>query len=357
MSILGKRTVSFIIAILIVFGAAPLSTLTGFGFLSSFEVKSNAFTTLSNPSYVINGVTVKKSDISWPGPGKCYIYASNMYSLIWDVNHNSSFTGEYTTNYNMLLNLTDKERKTTAANTEQFIKNAVPGAVIRITNTPSSWGDGDDGQYTDGTYGHSLILVDSDAYGFTVFESWNSGTYAHYYTYSAFSAECKYNYFKYIKWPQATAFGGDIDYKISYNPVESVTRSSAALSFSINPAVKPSSWGFYISQTKSDVANSLLLCKKTVTDKEISAFDISEYTGRLNAGRTYYYKIWAVVAGKTVTGDIDSFSTVASKLNLSSLDLSAAQANNATGIFGFKLWPSIINLSCNFFNCIIPTEK
>ena len=349
----GKRSVSLLIAFLLTFSA-----LAGSGFLSSFELKTNAFTTLSsNPSYTINGVTVKKSDVSWPGPGKCYIYAMHMYYKIWGVNHDSSFTGTYSTNYNMLLNLKDKERETTAANTEKFIKNAQPGAVIRITNAPSSWGDGDDGLYSDGTYGHSLVLADRDANGFTVFESWSSGTYTHYYTYSAFAVECKYKYFKYIKWPQAVTYGGNIDYTIKNHAVKSITRTSAVLSFSLDPDIIPSSWGFYVSQTKNDIANSLLLCKKTVTNTDTFSCDLSEYLGSLNAGRTYYYKIWAVVAGKTITGPIDSFSTVASKLDTAVPALSKVLTTNAgTGSIQAIL-PSIINLGTTFVNSIIPSEQ
>lgn len=85
-------------------------------------------------------------------------------------------------------------RAITAENTKKFITAAQLGAVIRITDDIN----GDDSQ---GTEMHSMILVYKDANGLTIYDSLSRGIRLKYFTWSNFASTfSEYKYFKYIKW-------------------------------------------------------------------------------------------------------------------------------------------------------------
>lgn len=131
------------------------------------------------------------------GKGQCWRFANMVYRQIWG----TSFTSYKGTSDDMLRNLkSDSERAITAANTKKFISAAALGATIRVTNNTS-------GSDSNGTSLHSMILIDKDANGFTIYDSRSSGITITYYTWQSFaSAFASARYFKYIKWPSAPAY-------------------------------------------------------------------------------------------------------------------------------------------------------
>ena len=151
-------------------------------------------------SYTINGVTVKYTDFS-SSPDECWVYANNIYKKIWGTN----FTYAFSSNDNMLRNLSDGELTLTVDHLKSYISNASLGSCLRICN--SEYLHGSDG------WGHSQIIVQKDANGFAVLEGGLSASpYCRekYYTWSEY---CNtgwlggtYQYIKYIKWPGAPAY-------------------------------------------------------------------------------------------------------------------------------------------------------
>ena len=151
-------------------------------------------------SYTINGVTVKYTDFS-SSPDECWVYANNIYKKIWGTN----FTYAFSSNDNMLRNLSDGELTLTVNHLKSYVSNASLGSCLRICN--SEYLHGSDG------WGHSQIIVQKDANGFAVLEGGLSASpYCRekYYTWSEY---CNtgwlggtYQYIKYIKWPGAPAY-------------------------------------------------------------------------------------------------------------------------------------------------------
>lgn len=170
-------------------------------------------TAIAANTYTINGVEISYDSVEWPGEQGCWAYANGIYKLIWGVNFDSSFLGQNDTGNNLLQGLDDADRLFTAEHTEIFVKSAVPGAVIRITNAQSSESAFDsDGIQSDGTYGHNIIIAAIYNEGFVAFESLSSGTRERFYTweefYETWSADAsagasRYRYYKYVKWPNA----------------------------------------------------------------------------------------------------------------------------------------------------------
>ena len=152
-------------------------------------------------------VTGAKGEITLPiagyGPGarstNCWTFAQTIYKAIWGVN----FSGVRGTKDDLLRDVpAGSARAITTENTRAFLSEAALGAVIRITTNI----EGDD---TNGSYKHSMILIGKDADGFTVYEgSINGRVRIKYYTWSDFANGYfgrHYGYFKYIKWPRKVA--------------------------------------------------------------------------------------------------------------------------------------------------------
>ena len=183
------RILSLLLALVLVFGLC------------------GAVTAEAASTYVINGNSVRYNSVPWPGKNECWKYANSIYKLIWGKNFDSTFTGSASPGHNMLRNLPDEKLIFTEENLKTYISQAQLGAVIRIC----------DAKYLhalDG-WGHSLILVQKDAKGFTTFDSISSGTRERYWTWNEFyrtwssryaNYGSRYAYIKYIKWPNAPAF-------------------------------------------------------------------------------------------------------------------------------------------------------
>ena len=152
-------------------------------------------------AYVINGVTVHYDDFT-SSPNECWAYANNVYNKIWGHNFSNSFSDSE----NSLRNLSDSELTLTEEHLKAYVGNAALGSCLRICN--SEYLHGSDG------WGHSQIIVQKDANGFTVFEGGLGGIgwpYCRekYFTWSSFMSTSylnQYSYIKYIKWPNAPAY-------------------------------------------------------------------------------------------------------------------------------------------------------
>ena len=179
-------------------------------------------------SYTINGVTVRYTDFS-SSPNECWVYANNIYKKIWGTN----FTYAFSSNDNMLRNLSDGELTLTVNHLKSYVSNASLGSCLRICN--SEYLHGSDG------WGHSQIIVQKDTNGFAVLEGGLSASpYCRekYYTWSEY---CNtgwlggtYQYIKYIKWPGAPAYSQNTDpLSISNVRVSDVNSNSYKVSCNI----------------------------------------------------------------------------------------------------------------------------
>ena len=164
----------------------------------------------SNNTYIINGKSIYPTMVADPGNGQCWAYANGIYSIIWGVRFDSTFSGSSGTGYNMLRNLSDGERTLTADHLKDFIRQAALGASIRIGGCTSSCSQFNNDGLTCGHSGHSLILVSKNDSGFTTFERLTGpGRREKTWTWDSFcSAYSGYPYIKYIKWPGAGEYSG-----------------------------------------------------------------------------------------------------------------------------------------------------
>ena len=160
----------------------------------------------ASSTYEINGadgvVTLPAYGLA-PGAWStnCWEFAQTVYKLIWGVN----FTGDRGTKDDLLRGVPAGEaRAITTENTKNYISAAALGSTIRI----STWIDGDD---NNGRFKHSMILIDKDDEGFTVYEGSINGRvriiYRTFYEFANGYFGRNYGYFKYIKWPGAPAYG------------------------------------------------------------------------------------------------------------------------------------------------------
>ena len=178
--------------------------------------------------FVINGVTVTRTSSSITN--NCYTYAQEIYKQIWGV----GFAGYPGSRNDMLRNVTSLEgHKLTAENVKNYISAAALGSVIRLTNSTyvNSSSNG---------VGHSQILVQKDANGFTVLESNVTGgrremylTWEQYVRWWAVNTSNR-GYFQYIEWPGAAAYDGpapseDCACSDSYAGFYTCTTTSSAL--------------------------------------------------------------------------------------------------------------------------------
>lgn len=155
-------------------------------------------------SFTINGVTVTRTSSSIRY--NCFTYASEIYKKIWGV----GFSSDPSSSNNMLRNLSTEEKRLTAEHVKAYISAAALGSVIRLTGSAYV-------SSTSESYGHSQILVAKDANGFTVLESnvtaddGTTGSRQKYYSWQGYVSwwqqTANRNYFKYIQWPGAAAYG------------------------------------------------------------------------------------------------------------------------------------------------------
>ncbi len=156
-------------------------------------------------AYYINGVYVHYDDFS-SSRNECWVYANQLYNKIWG----KKFTSDFQDGDNFLRNLRDEELTLTREHLIEYVSHAELGSVLRICN--SNYLHSNDG------WGHSQIIVQKDANGFTVLEGGLS-TYPYcrekYYTWQEYCSTSwlggKYAYVKYIKWPGARAYAPGSD--------------------------------------------------------------------------------------------------------------------------------------------------
>jgi len=165
------------------------------------NVKRVANLSASNNNYVINGVSVSHTSVT-TGQTNCWEYAREMYRLIWG--NITDYNNDRTVATNSLRNITSEDDlRLTAEHLKQYVSHAALGAVIRTTDKSHLFQKSD-------SVGHSQIIVQKDANGFTVFESNinlgnnNVGSREMYYTWSQYITKwynSNHEYIKYIKWP------------------------------------------------------------------------------------------------------------------------------------------------------------
>ncbi len=137
-------------------------------------------------SYTVNGVTLPLAGYE-PGTewDNCWTFANIVYKAIWGTSSGAD----------MLENLSGSDLEITESNTKRYIRAAELGANIRL----------EDGK---GVNEHSLILVQKDNEGFTVYHgNYNGAIYFTYYTYEGFASHyADYKYFAYINYPNADPY-------------------------------------------------------------------------------------------------------------------------------------------------------
>lgn len=138
-------------------------------------------------SFTVNNVSipVKGYEIGKPWDN-CWTFANIIYEKIWGTQ-----TGK-----NMLEKMTsDTELAITEENTRNYITAAKLGANIRVDDRKDK-------------YMHSMILVQKDPIGFTVYQgNWNGRINLRYFSYADFAQHfAEYKYFAYISYPQAPAY-------------------------------------------------------------------------------------------------------------------------------------------------------
>lgn len=155
-------------------------------------------TVSAEQAYTVNGVTVRYNDFS-SSHNECWSYAYNFYRKIWGETLNSNFYGSE----NLLRNRSAEELTVTPEHVKEYVSQAVPGSVIRVTSIGSL--------HSSDFTGHSLVIVSIQSDGFTAFEGGlNAWPYCreHFYTWEEFCRTGwlggRYGYIKYIKWPSAS---------------------------------------------------------------------------------------------------------------------------------------------------------
>ncbi len=140
----------------------------------------------SGEYYTVNGKTLPFSGYEPNKPwDNCWTFAQNIYEKIWGTDEGD----------NLLRSLEKEKRKITETNVRNFILSSELGANIRV----------EDGKNLNE---HSMILVQKNNLGFTVYHGNYDGKIAFtYYTYDEFANLYKeYLYFVYIEYPNAPEY-------------------------------------------------------------------------------------------------------------------------------------------------------
>ncbi len=147
-----------------------------------------AVTAEGENSYTINNKTVTYTSVEDTGTDGASEYASAMYEYIWGESYNSDFSSEN----NMLRTMSDDELKLSLDTLKAYVDKAEVGSVLRLSDASSLHGADD--------YGYSVIIVQKDSNGFTVFERVDERKET-YYTWELFCNTYPCEYIKYIKSP------------------------------------------------------------------------------------------------------------------------------------------------------------
>ena len=137
---------------------------------------------------------------TWYGSGQCWSFANLVYQNYWGY----AFSNSQYTNDNLIrdIPINASSRQATAANLKKYISQCPIGSCVRISRTLDYVS-----QASDGDLGHSFIVVNRDANGFTCYDIMggyvclNYRTYDYYATYIYLSGGLPVGsaYIKYIK--------------------------------------------------------------------------------------------------------------------------------------------------------------
>ena len=178
-------------------GAAAVLTLAVFA-------SGTCMFSIQAATYTINGVTLPLSETGYRegeigGVAKCWEFTRHVYYKIW----NRFFYQGSGTEDDMLREYPGgEERRITAEHARLFLSAAPLGSVIRLQSVL----EGPD--TTEGNR-HSLILLDKNESGCTVYHDWGGIATVSTLTWAQFEYEFQhkidFGYFKYIKYPGAEA--------------------------------------------------------------------------------------------------------------------------------------------------------
>ena len=183
----------------------PVGDNSSFG-LDALMASANYGDLGNDTEFTINGKTIHANQFPDTGAGNCWAWAQKVYQELWGVKFESSFEGSASRGLNMLRNLTDEERLLTPEHLKLFAQYAQPGATIRVQSCPSSCSGFNSDGLSCGHKGHSLIFIGYDSSGVFTMDSHSNSQHTRHYTWQGFCNSWKnYAYFKYIKWPNASA--------------------------------------------------------------------------------------------------------------------------------------------------------
>lgn len=162
---------------------------------------SSNYDDLSNDTaFVMNGKSIKASDVESQGLHNCWKWANKIYKKAWGTSFDSTFTGKSGKDLNLLRNMSPDERKLTPENLKYFVRNSVPGATLRVTDVAEP-----NNSDSSGNYLHSLIIAEIRTDGLVTMDDQNK-VHTRFYTWEGFcKAWAKWDHIKYIKWPNAPA--------------------------------------------------------------------------------------------------------------------------------------------------------
>lgn len=186
---------------------------------------SMSITAEATEVYVVgNGVTIPNSDVPADGTNKycncgvsvgsgthkcCWMYGYFAFYHIW-----GEYQDKEDTSAHYLRNVPAEDRTLTTANLKKYLKNAVPGALVRI--------DEDSAADASDQHGHTLIFIQMneagdgaimlegnyDGKGRTRIHDWKFSELVEAY---GPDSEKGYQYIKYISWPDAPEYAPSAD--------------------------------------------------------------------------------------------------------------------------------------------------
>lgn len=217
-------------------------------------ITASGYTPLTLNAVMKIGYIVNEQELPFDGyeVGKewdnCWIFAMNVYKKIWNTDDGKD----------LLRNLNKDDKKITAKNTRNFILSSDLGANIRLE-------DDDDENV------HSLILVQKDNSGFTVYHgNYNGKIHFTHYTYDEFAEHYSdYKYFEYITFPDAPEYS-KAPQNITVEDIPTKTYGDAAFALTVTP----------------DDAANLTSFTYDSSDKNVAAVDEAGNVTIVGAGET-----------------------------------------------------------------------
>ena len=183
-----KRLLSLVLCVLLIvpFGSAlQTNNMTG---ITAVAIDGNY--------YRINGKTVNCESVADTGTGKNNEYVRALYEYIWEV----GYTDDFSSTDNILKNISYADRDLTVDHLRTYIGRCLPGTVLKVENI--------DENEVRSNNGYEVLVVSSDANGFTVFERSDKRCEV-YYTWSEFCSKYSYSSIRFLKWPNSYFISGE----------------------------------------------------------------------------------------------------------------------------------------------------